>query len=138
MIENPLKQVFSQTDHKDVYKTQSVQQTKISVQEYYKMAHSTQFETPRHADFDDLERKYWKQVKYVPPIYGCDVSDALSDPELEIWNIPKLDSVLKYVAEDLDTDISGKTFFDLTEIRVDFSSICCTFRIRFDYFNICR
>ena len=112
MIETPLTQHFKpiETDKKsDVYKTESVQYPKISVQDYYKMANSTQFETPRHEDFDDLERKYWKQIKYVPPVYGCDVSDALSDPDLEIWNIAKLDSVLKYVAEDLNTDISGKS-----------------------------
>ena len=92
----------------------------MSVQEYYKMSTSTEFETPKHQDFDDLERKYWKTVKYVPPIYGCDVSDALSDPELEIWNIANLNSVLKYVAEDLEIDISG--------ILLSFSFLALIFR----------
>ena len=79
----------------------------FQIPEYYRMATSSQFMTPTHQDDDDLERKYWKSVKYVPPIYGCDVSNSISDPDLKIWNIAKLDSVLKYVSEDLETQISG-------------------------------
>ena len=79
----------------------------MTVQRYHQLATSVDYEPPKHHDFDDLERKYWKQIKYLPPIYGCDVSNALSDPELKIWNIAKLDSILKYVSEDLDTQFSG-------------------------------
>ena len=31
-----------------------------------------------------------------PPIYGADVSRSFTDPELDVWNISKLDSILKY------------------------------------------
>ena len=36
--------------------------------------------TPRHKDFDDLERKYWKNLTFVSPIYGADVSGSIYDP----------------------------------------------------------
>lgn len=35
--------------------------------------------TPRHQDFDDLERKYWKNLTFVSPIYGADISGSLYD-----------------------------------------------------------
>lgn len=35
--------------------------------------------TPQHKDFDDLERKYWKNLTFVSPIYGADISGSLYD-----------------------------------------------------------
>ncbi|KAI1230602.1 Lysine-specific demethylase 4B, partial [Lamprotornis superbus] len=35
--------------------------------------------TPRHQDFEDLERKYWKNLTFVSPIYGADISGSLYD-----------------------------------------------------------
>lgn len=39
----------------------------------------TRYCTPRHQDFDDLERKYWKNLTFVSPIYGADISGSLYD-----------------------------------------------------------
>jgi jumonji domain-containing protein 2 len=52
-----------------------------------------------------LERKYWKSLSFVPPIYGCDVADHLTDPEEQSWNIAKLGSVLDLIKEDKEIDI---------------------------------
>lgn len=38
------------------------------------------FCSPRYDDFDELERKYWKNVTFNPPIYGADVNGSLYDP----------------------------------------------------------
>ena len=35
--------------------------------------------TPRHQDFDDLERKYWKNLTFVAPIYGADINGSIYD-----------------------------------------------------------
>lgn len=42
------------------------------------------YRTPAHFDYGDLERKYWKNITYVPPIYGADVSGSLTDPEVDV------------------------------------------------------
>lgn len=42
--------------------------------------------TPRHKDFDDLERKYWKNLTFVSPIYGADVSGSIYD-EVSSFNL---------------------------------------------------
>lgn len=35
--------------------------------------------SPRYDDFEELERKYWKNVTFNPPIYGADVNGTLYD-----------------------------------------------------------
>lgn len=43
------------------------------------------FCSPHYDDFDELERKYWKNVTFNPPIYGADVSGSLYDPVSFQW-----------------------------------------------------
>lgn len=38
------------------------------------------FCSPHYDDFEELERKYWKNVTFNPPIYGADVNGSLYDP----------------------------------------------------------
>lgn len=40
----------------------------------------TRFCNPRYANFDELERKFWKNLTFNPPLYGADVSGTLYDP----------------------------------------------------------
>lgn len=37
------------------------------------------FCSPHYDDFEELERKYWKNVTFNPPIYGADVNGTLYD-----------------------------------------------------------
>ena len=74
-------------------------------QEYYKLANSHTYKPPSAESYDDLERKYWKSLTFVPPIYGCDVADHLTDPEVKEWNIANLGSTLDLLKEDSEIDI---------------------------------
>ena len=38
------------------------------------------FCSPHYQDFEELERKYWKNVTFNAPIYGADVNGSLYDP----------------------------------------------------------
>ena len=58
------------------------------------------YATPKHFDYEDLERKYWKNIIYGQPIYGADVSGTLTDPDVTAWNINKLGTILDHVSED--------------------------------------
>lgn len=40
---------------------------------------SLRYCTPRYTDFEDLERKYWKNLTFNAPIYGADVNGTLYD-----------------------------------------------------------
>ena len=106
-IEGPIKQTFKTVGEQGCYQTKGIIQPKMNVLEYHQMVHSSRYATPNHTDYDDLEKKYWKSVSFNSPIYGCDVANTISDPDLKIWNIAKLDSILKYVNDDLDMNIMG-------------------------------
>ena len=77
----------------------------FSFQDYYELANSHCYRTPVHSDYDNLERKYWKSLSFVPPIYGCDVAANLTDPEQDVWNIARLGSILDTIKEDSEIDI---------------------------------
>lgn len=56
----------------------------MTVQQYCELANSERYNTPRHFDYEDLERKYWKNITYVAPIYGADVSGSLTDATVNV------------------------------------------------------
>lgn len=47
---------------------------------YISFVHFCRFCSPHYDDFDELERKYWKNVTFNPPIYGADVGGSLYNP----------------------------------------------------------
>jgi len=106
-IQGPIKQHFQTIGNTGCFQTKGIIQPKMSVLEYHKMTQSRKYATPAFDSYDDLERKYWKSVAYCPPVYGCDVSNNISDPELEVWNIAKLDSILTTVADEMGEVIQG-------------------------------
>lgn len=106
-IEGPIKQKFQNIGDPGCYQTKGIIQPKMSVLDYHKLAHSTKYKTPANEGYDDLEKKYWKSLGFVAPVYGCDVSNTISDPDLTVWNISNLGSILNMVSEDLETTIQG-------------------------------
>lgn len=56
----------------------------MTVQQYRDLANSERYATPRHFDYEDLERKYWKNITYVAPIYGADVSGSITDDDVNV------------------------------------------------------
>lgn len=90
-----------------VYQQFNLQRKATTVQSFKELAESERYATPRHFDYNDLERKYWKNVTYIAPIYGADVSGTLTDPEVKEWNINCLGTILDYVNRDYGVSISG-------------------------------
>jgi len=58
------------------------------------------YSPPVYETIDDLERKYWKNVAFNPPIYGADISGTLFDSDQDIWNLNSLGTILDCVNED--------------------------------------
>ena len=75
----------------------------INVDGYRKLATSKEYLTPAHSSYEELEELYWQQNlddKAMPPIYGADVSNSLTDEDQNIWNIKHLDSMLTEFMEE--------------------------------------
>jgi hypothetical protein len=45
----------------------------------------------------ELERHYWKNVTFMPPLYGADIRGTLFDESVQHWNIGKLSNLLNQV-----------------------------------------
>ena len=52
---------------------------------------------------EDIERRFWKNIRFEAPIYGADMVGTLFSDDVKHWNIGKLDSLLKY----LDAQVQG-------------------------------
>lgn len=108
-IKNPIRQVVAQakSGDKGCYQQINIQHKSMSVKQFKELADSDTFKTPSHTDYDDLERKYWKNITYVPPIYGADICGSITDEDCDIWNIQKLKTILDCVEEDYKISIDG-------------------------------
>ncbi|XP_044762733.1 uncharacterized protein LOC123319837 [Coccinella septempunctata] len=104
-IPAPICQVV--TGKQGLYQQINIQKKSMTVQQYSELANSERYATPRHFDYEDLERKYWKNITYVAPIYGADVSGSLTDENVNEWNINRLGTILDYVNEDYGISIEG-------------------------------
>lgn len=62
---------------------------------------------PAGANFEELERKYWRNITFNPPYYGADVSGTLTDPDQPYWNIGKLGTILDCLTDEYKVKIEG-------------------------------
>ncbi|XP_075896722.1 lysine-specific demethylase 4B isoform X2 [Nelusetta ayraudi] len=105
VIPAPITQVV--TGQSGLFTQYNIQKKSMTVSEYRKLANSKKYCTPRHKDFDDLERKYWKNLTFVSPIYGADVSGSIYDEDVHEWNIGHLNTLLDMVEQECGIVIEG-------------------------------
>ncbi|XP_054741332.1 uncharacterized protein LOC129246493 isoform X1 [Anastrepha obliqua] len=104
-IPAPICQVV--TGKQGLYQQINIQKKPLTVKQFSELASTERYQTPKHFDFEDLERKYWKNITYVAPIYGADVSGSVTDTDQDSWNINRLGTILDYVNEDYGIQIDG-------------------------------
>ncbi|XP_060088858.1 lysine-specific demethylase 4B isoform X2 [Heteronotia binoei] len=105
VIPAPIQQVV--TGQSGLFTQYNIQKKPMLVGDYRHLANSEKYCTPRHQDFDDLERKYWKNLTFVSPIYGADISGSLYDSDVEEWNIGNLNTLLDMVEHQCGIIIEG-------------------------------
>ncbi|XP_061883333.1 lysine-specific demethylase 4C isoform X2 [Entelurus aequoreus] len=105
MIDAPIQQMMA--GQSGLFTQYNIQKKPLSVQEFRRLANSDMYCTPRYLNYEDLERKYWKNLTFVSPIYGADVGGSLYDEDVEEWNIGHLNSILDLIEEDCGVSIQG-------------------------------
>ncbi|XP_056149050.1 lysine-specific demethylase 4A [Lampris incognitus] len=105
VIPAPIQQVV--TGQSGLFTQYNIQKKAMTVKEFRKIANSDKFCSPHYDDFEELERKYWKNVTFNPPIYGADVNGTLYDPDVKDWNICHLDTILDTVECESGITIEG-------------------------------
>jgi len=107
-IPGPVQQNISCTEVDGAFKTIADRSIPpITIEKYMKLATGKKYLTPAHNSYEELEQLYWKENNdetKLAPIYGADVEQSITDPEVDVWNIKKLDSILTDV---LDEQIPG-------------------------------
>ncbi|XP_051996855.1 lysine-specific demethylase 4A-like isoform X2 [Xyrauchen texanus] len=105
VISTPIQQVV--TGQSGLFTQYNIQKKPMTVREFRKTANTDKFCNPRYADFDELERKFWKNLTFNPPLYGADVSGTLYDPDVTEWNMAHLNSILDTVERESGITIKG-------------------------------
>ena len=105
IIKHPIQQVVE--GGQGMYQLYNIQKKSMTVREYKKIAESQKYKTPDFFDYEELERKYWKNITYNPPIYGADVPGTITDPDCEEFNISKLDTILDMINTSYGIKIMG-------------------------------
>jgi len=104
-IPRPICQVVN--GNRGVYQSINVQKRTMTVEDYEKHSKSDRYTTPKFVDFEDLERKYWKNITFIAPLYGADLKGSITDPSCNSWNIERLGSILDFVERDYGIEING-------------------------------
>uniref|UniRef100_A0A8C0G3U7 [histone H3]-trimethyl-L-lysine(9) demethylase n=1 Tax=Chelonoidis abingdonii TaxID=106734 RepID=A0A8C0G3U7_CHEAB len=102
VIPAPIQQMV--TGQSGLFTQYNIQKKPMTVKEFRQLANSDKYCTPRYIDYEDLERKYWKNLTFVAPIYGADINGSIYDEE---WNIAHLNTILDVVGEDCGISIEG-------------------------------
>ncbi|XP_028667320.1 lysine-specific demethylase 4A [Erpetoichthys calabaricus] len=105
VIPAPIQQVV--TGQSGLFTQYNIQKKPMTVREFRKIANSDKYCNPRYDDFEELERKYWKNLTFNPPIYGADVNGTLYDPDINEWNIGRLNTILDTVEKESGITIEG-------------------------------
>uniref|UniRef100_A0A8D2QPX2 [histone H3]-trimethyl-L-lysine(9) demethylase n=1 Tax=Zosterops lateralis melanops TaxID=1220523 RepID=A0A8D2QPX2_ZOSLA len=105
VIPAPIQQMV--TGQSGLFTQYNIQKKPMTVKEFKKLANSDKYRTPRYVDYEDLERKYWKNLTFVAPIYGADINGSIYDEGIEEWNIAHLNTILDVVGEECGISIEG-------------------------------
>ncbi|NXM22523.1 KDM4C demethylase, partial [Ploceus nigricollis] len=105
VIPAPIQQMV--TGQSGLFTQYNIQKKPMTVKEFKDLANSDKYRTPRYVDYEDLERKYWKNLTFVAPIYGADINGSIYDEGIEEWNIAHLNTILDVVGEECGISIEG-------------------------------
>ncbi|XP_065386647.1 lysine-specific demethylase 4C isoform X3 [Macaca fascicularis] len=105
LIPAPIQQMV--TGQSGLFTQYNIQKKAMTVKEFRQLANSGKYCTPRYLDYEDLERKYWKNLTFVAPIYGADINGSIYDEGVDEWNIARLNTVLDVVEEECGISIEG-------------------------------
>ncbi|KAM6963088.1 lysine-specific demethylase 4A-like [Aplochiton taeniatus] len=105
VIPAPIQQVV--TGQSGLFTQYNIQKKPMTVREFRKTSNTDKYCNPRYVDFDELERKFWKNLTFNPPLYGADVNGSLYDPDVTEWNIGHLNTILDTVEQESGIKIKG-------------------------------
>ncbi|KAG9511093.1 putative lysine-specific demethylase 4B, partial [Fragariocoptes setiger] len=105
IIPSPIEQNVKGS--RGLYQQYNITKRKTTVREFKRQSESLRYMTPVHESPEDLERCYWKNMTFVPPIYGADVPGSLYDEDCDEFNVQRLGTILDDIGRDYNITIDG-------------------------------
>merc|ERR1712157_217956 len=90
-IKTPISQTVS--GQQGLFQLINIQKKTLKVKDFKELAETPQYRPPE-GNVDELERKFWKNITFNPPIYGADVPGTIYDKDVKYWNINSLNTIL--------------------------------------------
>lgn len=101
-IPNPVKQYIS--GRKGIYQITLVETPKIKASKFKKIAEKETIpHSSKYDDYNDIERIFWKNIRFNPPIYGADMEGSLfkTFKKKIPWDLNELNSILNILNVEL-------------------------------------
>lgn len=101
VIPSPIKQYVE--GNKGVYQLMLVETKPTTVSRFREKAQKEKVPISKkyknECGNDDIDRIFWRNIRYNPPTYGADMLGSLMGKDPQVWNLNFLDSILKVIKE---------------------------------------
>ncbi|XP_025421116.1 probable lysine-specific demethylase 4B [Sipha flava] len=105
IIPAPIKQVIK--GGRGIYNLTSSKKRSISVSEFKTLIENSNSTASDAFDYNEIEKKYWKNINFGSAIYGADVMGSIMDSDVDSWNLRKLDTILDYLKKYYNLTVEG-------------------------------
>lgn len=89
---------------KGIFQQTNIVDKQMKINQFRKIADEhLESRMPATSD-EEIERRFWKNIRFEPPIYGADMKGSLFPEDLYHWNVSRLSeqNLLKYLGVDVD------------------------------------
>lgn len=100
---------------KGIFQQTNVVQKPMKVSEFKKLAEKAKEARGNAVSDEEIERRFWKNIRFEPPMYGADMKGSLFPPSLFHWNVSRLteQNLLKYLGVEVDGVNSAYLYFGM-------------------------
>uniref|UniRef100_A0A6B2L846 JmjC domain-containing protein n=1 Tax=Arcella intermedia TaxID=1963864 RepID=A0A6B2L846_9EUKA len=95
-IPSPIKQVVQ--GKQGCFQLLNIEQNEMTVKDF---AEAARERAERHLTdglgHEEIERKFWRNIQFSPPMYGADMVGSLTDTDLKMWNMRELGTILDLI-----------------------------------------
>lgn len=103
-IQTPIMQNVS--GQQGLFQLINVQKKTMKVKAFKELSETLKYRPPE-GNIEELERKFWKNITFNPPIYGADVPGTIYDKDVKYWNINSLNTILDTLFAECNVQILG-------------------------------
>jgi len=99
LIPSPIRQYAS--GDKGAFQLMLVEEKPMTVKKFKHIASKSKVPRSSKYQYDSIDRLFWKNLRYDPPMYGADMVGSLFPEHVENWNPRQLNTILNVLGNHL-------------------------------------